>query len=224
MAEPSASETAGHPVVTEEGWKEALDNLRIEEKALTHRADRLAADRRRLPWMQVNKQYQFEIAAGRQANLVDLFEGRQQLLVYHHMLKPGDPAPCAGCSMVGDQIPHLSHLHARNTSLTFVSKAPISEIEDFKRRMGWTFPFASTLDEFNADFGVTTGFGLNVFVRNGADVFRTYFTSGRGVETLGTVWTLLDLTPFGRQESWEDVPGEVLQSKPYQWWRLHDEY
>ncbi|MEM9625136.1 MAG: DUF899 domain-containing protein [Pseudomonadota bacterium] len=224
MTEPLGSETAEHPVVTEKAWMEALDNLRAEEKALTHSADRLAADRRRLPWMQVRKLYQFEKTAGRRANLTDLFEGRRQLIVYHHMLKMGDSAPCAGCSMVGDQIPHLSHLHARNTSLTFVSKAPISEIEDFKKRMGWTFPFASTLDEFNADFGVTTGFGLNVFVRDGADVYRTYFTTGRGVETLGTVWTLLDLTPWGRQENWEDATDDVPQSKPYQWWRLNDEY
>lgn len=90
--------------------------------------------------------------------------------------------------------------------------------------MGWTFPWISTSDEFNADFGVTTGFGLNVFIRAGTDIHRTHFTTGRGVETLGTVWTLLDLTPCGRQEGWEGSPPGTLRSEPYLWWRLHDEY
>ncbi len=90
--------------------------------------------------------------------------------------------------------------------------------------MGWTVPWLSTSDDFNTDFGVTAGFGLNVFLRDGDEVFRTYFTSGRGVEALGSNWTFLDLTPLGRQETWEDSPEGWPQTSPYQWWRRHDEY
>ena len=126
--------------------------------------------------------------------------------------------------MVADQIPHLAHLHARDTSLVFVSKAPFAEIEALKARMGWTLPWVETVDNFNADHDVTGGFGLNVFYRDGQDIYRTYFTTGRGLETLGTVWTLLDLTPLGRQENWEDAPEGTPQTKPYHWWRRHDEY
>ena len=126
--------------------------------------------------------------------------------------------------MVGDQVPHLSHLHQRRTALAFVSRAPIDEIETFKKRMGWSMPWYETTDTFNADFDVEAGFGLNVFYRDGKKVYRTYFTSGRGVETLGTIWTLLDLTPLGRQENWEDSPKGTQQTPPYEWWRLHDEY
>ncbi|MGH3924305.1 MAG: DUF899 family protein, partial [Pseudonocardiaceae bacterium] len=98
-------------------------------------------------------------------------------------------------------------------------------IEAFKKRMGWTIPwFSSAGGGFDADFGVTTGFGLNVFFRHGDEVFRTYFTSGRGVETLGSNWTFLDLTPLGRQEDWEDSLDGWPQTRPYEWWRLHDEY
>jgi predicted dithiol-disulfide oxidoreductase (DUF899 family) len=158
------------------------------------------------------------------AALADLFDGRRQLITYHHMLKPADSSPCEGCCMVADQIPHLAHLHARDTTLAFVSKAPVAEIEALKARMGWTLPWYETMDNFNADHGVTSGFGLNVFYRDGDDIYRTYFTTGRGLETLGTVWTLLDLTPLGRQEVWEEAPAGTPQSEPYRWWRRHDEY
>ncbi|MGI3170292.1 DUF899 domain-containing protein [Pseudooceanicola sp. C21-150M6] len=204
-------------------WTAALDKLREAEKELTRAHDRLAAERRKLPWEPVGQAYRFETPEGH-IGLTDLFAGRRQLIVYHHMLKPGDTSPCAGCSMVGDQIPHLAHLHARDTSLVFVAKAPIDEIQAFRQRMGWEFPFVSTLDQFNADFGVTGGFGLNVFFRDGEDIYRTYFTTARGVEALGTPWTFLDLTPLGRQEDWEDSPEGVSQTGPYRWWRLHDAY
>ncbi len=210
-------------IVSRENWLRAQEALLAKEKELTHAHDRLAAERRRLPWEKVEKAYAFDTLSGK-ASLDDLFDRRRQLIVYHHMLKPADPDPCSGCGMVGDQIPHLAHLHVRDTSLVFVSRAPIAEIEAFKRRMGWTMPWVSTADDFNADFGVTTGFGLNVFYRDDGDIYRTYFTTGRGVETLGTPWTFLDLTPLGRQESWEDAPEGTEQSEPYQWWRLHDEY
>ena len=127
--------------------------------------------------------------------------------------------------MFVDNVGHLTHLHARDTSLVLVSRAPVTEIEAFRRRMGWTAPWFSVADsDFNPDFGVSTGFGLNVFLRDGESVFHTYFTDGRGVEMLGSNWSFLDLTPYGRQETWEDSPEGWPQTPPYHWQRLHDEY
>ena len=126
--------------------------------------------------------------------------------------------------MFTDNVRHIAHLHARDTSFVLVSRAPIDEIEAFRARMGWEIPWYSTGAEFNEDHGVTDGFGLNVFLRDGKRIYRTYFTNGRGVEALGSTWTFLDLTPLGRQENWEDSPDGYPQTPPYQWWRLHDEY
>ncbi|MGJ3261768.1 MAG: DUF899 domain-containing protein [Salinarimonas sp.] len=210
-------------VVPLDVWARAREELLAEEKALTRAQDRLAAARRRLPRHEVEDRYRFETSNG-SARLSDLFGGLDQLIVYHHMLRPADPDPCSGCAMFADSVPHLAHLHARNTALVMVSRAPLAEIEAFKARMGWTMPWVETNDGFNADFGVTGGFGLNVFLRQGGTIWRTYFTDGRGVEPLGSVWSLLDLTPYGRQETWQDAPDGTPQSAPYQWWRLHDEY
>lgn len=210
-------------IATKGIWQSRLDEIRAREKELTRAQDQLAAERRRAPWVRVEHPYLFRGRFG-EATLAELFQGRKQLIVYHHMLKPADPSPCEGCCMVADQIPHLAHLNARNTTLVFVSKAPFAEIDALQRRMGWALPWYETTDTFNADHDVTGGFGLNVFFRDGPDVYRSYFTTGRGVETLGTVWTLLDLTPLGRQETWEDAPEGTPQSEPYHWWRRHDEY
>jgi predicted dithiol-disulfide oxidoreductase (DUF899 family) len=138
-------------------------------------------------------------------------------------------AGCPGCSLFVDNIGHLAHLHARDTSLALVSHAPLAKIEPYKKRMGWTVPwFSSSGSDFNRDFGVNTDagetFGLSVFFRDRDSVFRTYFTSGRGVEALGSNWIFLDLTPLGRQENWEDSPAGWPQTPPYEWWRRHDEY
>ena len=215
-------------VVSPAEWESARQALLAKEKAATRARDELAAERRRLPMVRFDKEYVFEGPRGK-ATLLDLFEGRRQLIVYHFMFQPGAPgwpdAGCDGCSMVVDNIGHLAHLHARDTSLVLVSRAPIDEIESFRRRMGWTVPWYSVAgSDFNEDFGVTTGFGLNVFLLDSERVFRTYFTSGRGVEALGSNWTFLDLTPLGRQETWEDSPEGYPQTAPYEWWRLHDEY
>ncbi|MCF3933108.1 DUF899 domain-containing protein [Acuticoccus sp. M5D2P5] len=206
-------------------WEAAHDKLRAEEKAMTQAQDALAAKRRRMPWQRVTKSYSFIGPEGR-TDLDGLFDGRRQLIVYHHMLRPQDPSPCSGCSMVVDQLPHLAHLHQRDTSLVLVSRAPIDEILAFRTRMGWSVPWYETQDDFFADNGVggEHSFGLNVFIRDGGAIYRTYFTTDRGVETLGTVWTLLDLTPLGRQETWEESPEWVAQTPPFVWWRLHDEY
>ena len=224
------------PVVPEAEWQAAQDALRAKEKEATRARDALAAERRRLPRVRIEKDYVFDGAAG-EVRLPDLFEGRSQLLLYHFMFGPNADAGCNGCSMFVDQIGHLAHLHARDVSFALVSRAPIEPIAAYKERMGWTIPWVSSFrSDFNFDFGVGPEtpqegeyqdgetFGLSVFLREGDEVYRTYFTAGRGVEALGSVWTLLDLTPLGRQEDWEDSPDGYPQTKPYQWWRRHDEY
>ena len=223
-------------VVSETEWQAALETLRAKEKEATKSRDGLAAERRRLPRAQVDKTYTFEGPDGKRT-LLDLFEGRTQLLLYHFMFGPNQDAGCNGCSMFIDQVGHLAHLHARDTSFAIVSRAPFAKIAPYKQRMGWTIPWYSSFDsDFNVDFGVSPpepqpdvyqdgeSFGLSVFIRDDDSIFRTYFTTSRGVEALGSVWTLLDLTPLGRQENWEDSPAGYPQSKPYEWWRRHDEY
>jgi predicted dithiol-disulfide oxidoreductase (DUF899 family) len=224
------------PVVSPEEWQTALDALRVKEKEATRARDALAAERRRLPRVRIEKNYVFDGPAG-EATLLDLFEDRRQLLLYHFMFGPNQDVGCDGCSMFVDQIGHLAHLHARDISFALVSRAPIAKIEGYRERMGWTIPWYSSFkSDFNVDFGVGPetpqegayqdgeSFGLSVFIRDGEDVFRTYFTTHRGVEALGSVWTFLDLTPLGRQEEWEDSPAGYPQTKPYEWWRRHDEY
>ncbi len=219
-------------IVSPAEWRAARDQLLTKEKAATHARDALAAERRRLPMEHIDKAYLFEGPDGK-ASLLDLFEGRRQLIVYHFMFAPGvegwPEAGCSGCSMFVDQVGHLAHLHARDTSFALVSLAPLANIERYRERMGWTIPwFSSSGTDFNVDFGLSTPqgetFGLSVFFRDGSKIYRTYFTAGRGVEALGSVWTFLDLTPLGRQEDWEDSPAGYPQTPPYQWWRRHDEY
>ena len=219
-------------IASREEWQQARDQLLVKEKAATRARDALAAERRRLPMVRIEKDYVFEGPHGK-VSLPDLFEGRRQLIIYHFMFAPdvdGWPsAGCPGCSMVVDHIGHLAHLHARDTSLALVSRAPLANLESYKKRMGWTLPwFSSAGTDFNDDFGVTTAegenFGLSVFLREGDTVFHTYFTGARGVEVLDTNFTLLDMTPFGRQEEWEDSPPGWPQTAPYEWWRRHDEY
>jgi predicted dithiol-disulfide oxidoreductase (DUF899 family) len=219
-------------IVSAAEWQAAHENLLVKEKAATRARDALAAERRRLPMVRIEKDYQFEGPDGK-ATLLDLFEGRPQLLLYHFMFAPsvdGWPeAGCPGCSFFVDQIGHLAHLHARATSFALVSLAPLDKIQAYKKRLGWSLPwFSSAGGDLNVDFGVSTTegetFGLSVFLRDGDNVFRTYFTTQRGVEALGSTWTFLDLTPLGRQEDWEDSPSGWPQSSPYVWWRRHDEY
>ena len=216
------------PVVSQQEWQAARDELLAAEKAHTRAQDALAARRRRLPMVHIDKPYVFD-GPGGELGLIDMFEGRRQLIMYHFMLEPDAKHQCSGCSMFTDSICHLAHLHARDTSMVLVSRAPIEQIEPFRRRMGWTVPwYSSYRSDFNRDFGRTTddgeSFGLSVFVRDGDEVYRTYFTDGRGVESLGSPWSLLDLTPLGRQETWEDTPPGRPRTRPYDWWRLHDEY
>jgi predicted dithiol-disulfide oxidoreductase (DUF899 family) len=223
-------------VVSYDEWLEARNVFLAKEKQATRARDALAAERRRLPMVRIESDYAFDGPDGK-ASLGDLFDGRRQLLLYHFMFGPNQPAGCDGCSMVVDQVGHLAHLHARDTSFVLVSRAPIARIEAYRKRMGWTIPWFSSFEsDFNHDFGVGPkrprpgeyqdgeSFGLSVFFRDGDEIYRTYFTNGRGVEALGSVWTFLDLTPLGRQETWEDSPQGTPQTPPYEWWRRHDEY
>ena len=219
-------------VVSQAEWEAARAKLLAKEKEATRTRDALAAERRRLPMVRIDKDYVFEGPDGK-VSLLDLFAGRRQLILYHFMFAPevdGWPeAGCVGCSSFVDNVGHLTHLHARGTSLVLVSRAPLANIERYKKRMGWTLPwFSSFGSDFNVDFGLTTkegeDHGLSVFLRDGDNVYRTYFTSRRGCEALGSTWTFLDLTPLGRQETWEDSPVGWPQTPPYKWWRRHDDY
>src|SRR5580704_2221690 len=171
-------------VVSLEQWQAAHRRLLAKEKQATRARDELAAERRRQPVVAIEKDYVFEGPQG-EASLLDLFAGRRQLLVYHFMFAPGvdgwPEAGCPGCSFFVDQIGHLAHLHARDTSLVLVSRAPLARLEQYKRRMGWSVPwFSSSASDFNVDFGVSSEegetFGLSVFLRDGERVLRSYFT------------------------------------------------
>jgi predicted dithiol-disulfide oxidoreductase (DUF899 family) len=126
--------------------------------------------------------------------------------------------------MVADQVAHIAHLNARDTTLAFASRAPQTDIARLKARMGWEMPWYTITDGFDADFGVGEWHGTNVFFRNGERVFRTYFINSRGDEAMGSTWSYLDATPLGRQEQWEDSPQGYPQTPPYKWWNWHDNY
>jgi predicted dithiol-disulfide oxidoreductase (DUF899 family) len=214
-------------IVSQAEWEAARLQLLVREKELTRARDALAADRRQMPWLAVEKEYEFDGPEGK-ASLLDLFEGRRQLIVYRAFFEPGvfgwpDHA-CPGCSLVADQVAHVAHLNARDTTLAFASRAPQAGIERVKARMGWKMPWYTMADEFDADFGVDEWHGTNAFIRDGDRVFRTYFINNRGDEAMGSTWSYLDLTALGRQEEWEDSPAGYPQTPPYGWWKWHDEY
>jgi predicted dithiol-disulfide oxidoreductase (DUF899 family) len=178
----------------------------VKEKEHTRARDALAAERRRMPWMAVEKDYTFEGPDGK-ASLLDLFEGRRQLIVYRFFYDPGmESYPergCGGCSFLADQVAHLAHLNARDTTLAFVSRAPQGNIQRWKARMGWEqIPWYTVTDDFDKDFGVDEWHGTNA----------------------GTTWAYLDITALGRQKEWEDSPEGYPQTPPYQWWNYHDQY
>jgi predicted dithiol-disulfide oxidoreductase (DUF899 family) len=217
------------PIVSTQEFDTARAALLEEEKALTHALDALAARRRRMPMTPIEKTYTFHGPEG-DVDLVNLFDGRRQLIVYHFMFAPGEQAPCLGCSTFTDNIADLSHLRARDTNLVLISRAPLDELVAYRDRMGWTVPwYSSAGGDFNADFGVTSpegreSFKLSVLLRDGDDVFRTYWTTARGVDRLRLDLNLLDLTPYGRQEVWEDSPAGWPQDQTLTWLRRHDEY
>jgi predicted dithiol-disulfide oxidoreductase (DUF899 family) len=222
-------------IVSREEWRVAREELLAREKAVTRARDALNAERRRLPMVEIDKEYVFEGGDGK-ATLLDLFEGRHQLVVYHFMFAPEWDAGCRSCSAFLDQIGHLAHLRARGTAFAAVSRAPYTRILPFKARMGWTVPWYSAYDtDFNQDFEVTferdgeTGErpGVSCFLRDRDRVFHTYSTYERGLDGLGSTTTLLDLTALGRQEEWEEPRGRASAlgaPAGSERIRYHDEY
>jgi predicted dithiol-disulfide oxidoreductase (DUF899 family) len=216
------------PVVSPQEWDAAHQQMLVKEKDFTRARDALAAERRRMPWVAVEKEYAFDGPDGR-ASLLDMFEGRRQLVVYRFFYDPdvhGWPERgCGGCSFLADQVAHPAHLNARDTTLAFVSRAPQDKIQGLKERMGWELiPWYSLTDDFDSDHGVGEWHGTNAFFRDGDKVFRTYYIQDRGDEAMGTTWAYLDMTALGRQEEWEDSPDGYPQTAPYQWWNYHDAY
>ncbi|HET9736704.1 MAG TPA: DUF899 domain-containing protein, partial [Solirubrobacteraceae bacterium] len=194
-------------IVSPQEWTAEREKLLVKEKALLRARDALAAERRRMPWMAVEKDYRFEGPDG-PVSLLDLFEGRRQLIVYRAFYGPevttyanperGDAYPeraCVGCSMVADQVAHPGHLNARDTTLAYVSRAPQEAIRSLKQRMGWELiPWYSLTDDFDKDFDVDEWHGTNAFIRRDGRIFRTYFIDARGDEQMGGVWNYLDMT------------------------------
>ncbi len=233
---PGKTKKAMPKVVSAAEWQKAHQAFLKKEKAATKAHDALAAERRRQPMTRIEKIYEFDGLAGKKsgkASLLDLFDGRDQLLLYHFMFAAGvngwPKAGCPGCSFFLDQICDPVHLNQRDVSLAIVSRAPLANIAGYQQRMGWPFPwYSSAGSDFNTDFGLTTpegeDHGLSVFLRDGADIYRTYFSTARGLEQLGSTWSFLDITPYGRQETWEDSPAGWPQTPPFTWWRRHDEY
>jgi len=216
------------PVVSKQEWNAARQQLLVKEKAHMRAGDALAAERRRMPWMAVERKYEFEGPKGK-ISLLDLFEGRPQLIIYRAFFEPGvfgwPEHGCRGCSLGADQVSHLAHLNARDTTLVYVSPASQADIGRLKKRMGWEIPWYTFITEgFDKDFGVDEYHGHNVFFRDRDRVYRTYFINGRGDEAMGTIWSYLDITPLGRQETWEVSPEGYPQSSPYKWWNWHDNY
>ena len=215
------------PIVSAQEWEAARQKLLVKEKQLTRARDALAAERRLMPWLAVEKKYEFEGPNGK-VSLVDLFHGRRQLIVYRAFFEPGvfgwPEHACVGCSLGADQVAHLAHLNARDTTLVFISRAPQTDIQRLKTRMGWQMPWYTITDSVDADFGVDEWHGHNVFFRDGERVFRTYFINNRGDEAMGSTWSYLDITSLGRQETWEDSPERYPQTPPYKWWKWHDTY
>ena len=237
-AEPS---TMNHPVVSRDQWVAERKKLLAREKDLTRLRDQIARERRTLPWVRVEKNYVFDALEGRRT-LADLFEGRRQLLVQHFMFAPGWEQGCPSCSFMADHTEGANvHLAQRDLMLVAVSRAPLADIERFRKRMGWQFEWVSSHgSDFNYDFGVSftpeewargevyynygmTPFpqqeapGISVFNKDDAgEVFHTYSTYGRGVEVMMGAYNLLDLTPKGRDE---DNPVYAMD-----WVRHHDRY
>lgn len=240
-ASPATQALTSHAVVSREQWLAQRRELLRKEKELTRLQDQLAAERRALPWVRIDKNYVFDTPGGK-VSLAELFGGRSQLVVYHFMFGPDWQEGCPSCSYVSDHIDAaLPHLAARDVTVTMVSRAPLAKIDAFKKRMGWRFPWVSShTSDFNRDFHVSftaeemargkvdynytlqefpseEAPGLSVFHRNDAgEIFHTYSTYGRGLEVLLGTYMMLDLVPKGRDE-------EGLEFS-MAWVRYHDRY
>ena len=218
------------PIVSAQEWDAAWQKMRTKEKEVMRARDALAAQRRRMPWLEVQKEYTFDGPDGK-ASLLDLFNGRRQLIVYRAFVEPGTgdwpEHGCVGCSLMADHVPNLAHLNARNTTFVYASRASQAELEQVKARMGWQhIPWYSMTDDFDEDFGVKDWHGTNVFIRDDEDRAGSCaaLSAASGDEVCVNTWNLLDVTALGRQEEWEDSPEGYPQSPPYEWWSWHDKY
>ncbi len=214
-------------VVPEEEWQAARTALLVKEKELTRSVDALAAERRRLPMVRLDtSKYQFTAPDGSTVSLTGLFGGHRQLVIYHFMLEPGQDWVCGGCATFTDNLDNhcQPHLAARSTRMILMARAPQGEIDMLRRRFDWSLPWYSSYGTtFNDDLGLTS-FGLSVLLQDRDEVFRTYFTTARGVDRLRLDFSLLDLTPYGRQEEWEDSPAGWPQDPTMRWLRPRDQY
>ena len=214
------------PVVRQAEWDAAREGLLEREEAVAAAMHDLAAARKRMPMVRVEHDYEFEGPDGR-LSLPELFDGRSQLILYRFFYEEGDDAGCVGCSSVADGFPELGLLHARDITLAMASGAPQADLRRYAERMGWTdVPWYTIRSEsFPADFGVDEWFGFNVFLRDGDDVYRTYFLQhGAMVQWIGSLWSLWSLAPYGAQAHDEDSPEGWPQAPGSFWFRRHDEF
>jgi predicted dithiol-disulfide oxidoreductase (DUF899 family) len=209
-AAESTEHAPGLPAVVDRATFQAdLDSLRAREKAHTREGDAIAAARRRLPMVEVDAR---AALIGRQGptTLLDAFEGRRQLIAYYFMWKPGRPAPeqCEGCTWCASQVAELSYLHSRDITYAVFCQGPYEESSRYREFMGWTMPWYSAQPSLDSLLvGRRIGLmHLVCYVRDGDRVFETYWTTRRGVEAMDYSYALMDLTPYGRQEPWEDSP------------------
>ncbi|MGB3287357.1 DUF899 domain-containing protein [Mycolicibacter algericus] len=207
------------PVVDRSAWQRELDALRVREKAATRELDAIAAQRRQLPMLAMGD-YVLEGENG-PIRLAEMFNGKRQLIVYHHMWSPGQEWQCPGCTGYTAQFSRLEFLSAYDARFVVVTQGPIDEALDYKRRVGNQMAWYSTDDSaFGADVDAPPGegFAVNVFLRQGDKVFRTWHTTGRGVEQLSHTFPLIDVLPYGRQEEWQDSPSGWPQGPTYGRW------
>jgi predicted dithiol-disulfide oxidoreductase (DUF899 family) len=201
-------------VVSAEEWQQARDELLKSEKEATRALDALAARRRRLPMVKFDNSYVFATPTG-QKTLLDLFDGREQLVIYQFMDRGPDQF-CPGCTAFTNNVTDLGDLAEAGVTWVTVSNMPLQQIEAYKAQMGWTLPFVSSHGtSFADDCGVGPGFMLSTFLRDGEDVYRTYTTTARGVDRLLFIHNILDLCAYGRQEDWEDSPSGWPQHPTY---------
>ncbi|HTZ93082.1 MAG TPA: DUF899 family protein [Streptosporangiaceae bacterium] len=213
---PLATADVPMPAVTDRAtWQSLLDVIVVREKAHTREGDAIAAARRRLPMVEVDASTQVTGEHGR-VPLIDVFEGRRQLVVYYHMWHDGKPAPdqCEGCTFFNGQVSELSYLHARDVTYATFSQGSYEEAAAYRRFMGYKMPWYSARQSADA---LLAGrwFGMLVsYLRDGDRVFETYWTTGRGPEVMAPAYGLLDITVYGRQEPHEDSPAGWPQYWP----------
>jgi predicted dithiol-disulfide oxidoreductase (DUF899 family) len=207
------------PVVDQEAWEAALVELRAREKAATRELDAIAAARRRLPMVEL-PDYTLEGPDG-PVRLLDVFDGKAQLIVYNHMWFPGEEWQCSGCTGFTSQFTRLEFLDPYDARFVIVTQGPIDDALAYKARVGNRMDWYSTADSpFGADVGAPPGggFAVNVFLRDGDTVYRTWHTDGRGTEQLSHTFPFIDLLPWGRQEEWQDSPEGWPQAPAYELW------